>query len=338
MPVDGHNSRKIRAKISGVSGYAPPRVMTNNDLEKLVDTSDEWIRTRTGIRERHVVENGVAASDLATEAARRVLAQTGTPADEIELIVVASVTPDMMFPATACLVQERLGAKRAWGFDLSAACSGFVYALTVAAQFVGAGSHRKALAIGSDVMSTILDYKDRATCVLFGDGAGAVVVEPAGSGEDGILDFTHDVDGSGGPFLYMPGGGSLHPPSHDTVEKRMHYVHQDGAQVFKYAVRRMSDLAEGLLARNGFTKNDLALVVPHQANLRIIRAMQERLGLDDSKVMVNIDRYGNTTAGTIPLGLCDAVAQGRLHKGDLVMLVSVGAGYTSGAMLLRWAY
>ena len=338
MSRDGHNSRPIRAKISGVSGYAPPRVMTNNDLERIVDTNDEWIRTRTGIRERHVVENGVAASDLATEAAKRVLAQTGTAADEIELIVVASVTPDMMFPATACLVQERLGAKRAWGFDLSAACSGFVYALTVAAQFVGAGSHRKALAIGSDVMTSIIDYKDRATCVLFGDGAGAVVLEPANGENEGILDFTHDVDGSGGPFLYMPGGGSLHPPSHETVEKRMHYVHQDGAQVFKYAVRRMADLAEGLLSRNRFTTSDLALVVPHQANLRIIRGMQERLKLDDSKVMVNIDRYGNTTAATIPLGLCDAVSQGRLHKGDLVMLVAVGAGYTSGAMLLRWAY
>ena len=338
MPAEGPLIHRIQAKITGVSGYAPPRVMTNQDLEKIVDTNDEWIRTRTGIRERHVVENGVAASHLATEAARRVLDQTGTPAEDIELIVVASVTPDMMFPATACLVQDRLGARRAWGFDLSAACSGFVYALTVGAQFVGAGSHRKVLVIGSDVMTSILDYKDRATCVLFGDGAGAVVVERATGENDGILDFTHDVDGSGGPCLYMPGGGSLHPPSHETVEKRMHYVHQDGSQVFKYAVRRMADLAEGLLVRNRLTKNDLALVVPHQANLRIIRAMQERLGIDDSKVMVNIDRYGNTTAGTIPLGLCDAVSQGRLHKGDLVMLVSVGAGYTSGAMLLRWAY
>ena len=338
MSADGSPSRRIRAKITGVSGYAPPRVMTNQDLERIVDTNDEWIRTRTGIRERHVVENGVATSDLATEAARRVLAQTGTAPEEIELIIVASVTPDMMFPATACLVQERLGARRAWGFDLSAACSGFVYALTVAAQFVGAGSHRKALAIGSDVMTSILDYKDRATCVLFGDGAGAVLLEPAAGENEGILDFTNDIDGTGGQFLYMPGGGSLHPPSHETVEKRMHYVHQDGSQVFKYAVRRMADLAEGLLARNGFSKSDLALVVPHQANLRIIRAMQERLSIDDSKVMINIDRYGNTTAGTIPLGLCDAVSQGRLHKGDLVMLVSVGAGYTSGAVLLRWAY
>jgi len=338
MPAEEHRSRRIPAKITGVSGYAPPRVMTNQDLEKIVATSDEWIRTRTGIRERHVVEDGVATSHLATEAARRVLDQTGTAPEEIELIVVASVTPDMMFPATACLVQERLGAKRAWGFDLSAACSGFVYALTVGAQFVGAGSHRKALVIGSDMMTSILDYKDRATCVLFGDGAGAVIVEPAADAGEGILDFTHDVDGSGGPCLYMPGGGSLHPPSHETVEKRMHYVHQDGGQVFKYAVRRMAELAQGLLARNGFSTQDLALVVPHQANLRIIRATQERLGLDDSKVMVNIDRYGNTTAATIPLCLCDAVTQGRLHRGDLVMLLSVGAGYTSGAVLLRWAY
>jgi 3-oxoacyl-[acyl-carrier-protein] synthase-3 len=331
-------NRPIAAKITGVSGYAPPRVMTNHELEGIVDTSDEWIRTRTGIRERHVVESGVATSHLATEAARRVLAQTRTSAEEIELIIVASVTPDMMFPATACLVQERLGANQAWGFDLSAACCGFVYALTAGAQFVGAGSHRKALVIGSDVMTSILDYEDRATCVLFGDAAGAVVLEPVQDSNEGILDFTHDIDGSGGPFLYMPGGGSLHPPSHETVKKRMHYVHQDGSQVFKYAVRRMADLAENLLSRNGFTKEDLALVVPHQANLRIIRAMQERLGLEDSKVLVNIDRYGNTTAATIPLGLCDAVAQGRLHCGDLVMLLAVGAGYTSGAILLRWAY
>jgi len=331
-------SKRIAAKISGVSGYAPPRVMTNQDLEKIVDTNDEWIRTRTGIRERHVVEDGVAASHLATEAARRVLAQTGTAAEEIELIIVASVTPDMLFPATACLVQERLGAARAWGFDLSAACCGFVYALTAGAQFVGGGSYRKALVIGSDVMTSIVDYQDRATCVLFGDAAGAVVLEPATGAEEGVLDYIHDIDGAGGPFLYMPGGGSLHPPSHETVEKRMHYIHQDGAQVFKYAVRRMADMAENLLARNGFTKNDLALVVPHQANLRIIRAMQERLEIEDSKVLVNIDRYGNTTAATIPLGLCDAVAQGRLHRGDLVMMIAVGAGYTSGATLLRWSY
>jgi len=330
--------RSIAAKITGVAGYVPPRVMTNADLEKLVDTNDEWIRTRTGIRERHVVDKGVAASHLAIEAARCVLAKTKTSADDIDLIVVASVTPDMFFPATACLVQDALGAKRAWGFDVSAACCGFVYALTVGAQFVGAGTARKALVIGSDVMTSILDYKDRATCVLFGDGAGAALVEPAASPAEGILDFEHDIDGSGGQYLYMPGGGSLHPSSHETVEKRMHYVHQDGSQVFKYAVRRMAQLAFHLLERNGFSKNDLALVVPHQANARIIRAMQERLGVDDSKVMVNIDRYGNTTAGTIPLGLVDALEQGRLRKGDLIMLVSVGAGYTAGGILLRWAY
>ena len=330
--------RSIAAKITGVAGYVPPRVMTNADLEKIVDTNDEWIRTRTGIRERHVAEKGVAASHLAIEAARRLLAQTKTSADDIDLIVVASVTPDMMFPATACLVQDALGAKRAWGFDVSAACCGFVYALTVGAQFVGAGTAHKALVIGSDVMTSILDYEDRATCVLFGDGAGAALVEPAASPAEGILDFEHDIDGSGGKFLYMPGGGSLNPPSHETIDKRMHYVHQDGSQVFKYAVRRMAQLACHLLERNGFSKNDLALVVPHQANARIIRAMQERLGVEDSKVMVNIDRYGNTTAGTIPLGLVDALEQGRLRKGDLVMLVSVGAGYTAGGILLRWAY
>jgi 3-oxoacyl-[acyl-carrier-protein] synthase III len=330
-------SRRIAAKITGVAGYVPPKILTNADLEKIVDTNDEWIRTRTGIRERHIVEPGKATSDLATEAAKLLLKQTGTDPSEIELIVLASVTPDMFFPATACLVQDRIGARNAWGFDLSAACSGFAYALTVGAQFVGSGAHKKVLVIGSDSMSRILDYKDRATCVLFGDGAGAVLLERAADGE-GIIDFAHDVDGSGGNYLYMPGGGSLNPSTHETVDKNMHVVHQEGSQVFKYAVRRMSELAAGLLERNGFTSDDLALVVPHQANLRIIRAMQQRLGVDDSKVMVNIDCYGNTTAGTIPLGLNDAVAQNRLRKGDLVLLVAVGAGYTTGGVLLRWAY
>ena len=327
---------RIAAKITGVAGYLPPKVMTNADFEKILDTSDEWIRTRTGIRERHIVEAGKATSDMATEAAKQLLAQTNTDPAEIDLIVLASVTPDMFFPATACLVQDRIGAKNAWGFDLSAACSGFAYALTVGAQFVGAGTHKKALVIGSDSMSRILDYKDRATCILFGDGAGAVLLEPAKDGE-GILDFQHDIDGSGGSYLYMPGGGSLNPSTHETVDKNMHVVHQDGSQVFKYAVRRMAELAADLLERNGFKGDDLALVVPHQANLRIIRAMQERLGVDDSKVMVNIDRYGNTTAGTIPLGMRDAVAEGRLKKGDLVLLAAVGAGYTTGGVLMRWA-
>jgi 3-oxoacyl-[acyl-carrier-protein] synthase-3 len=330
-------SHRIAAKITGVAGYVPPKVLTNADLEKIVATSDEWIHTRTGIRERHIAESGVASSHLATEAAKALLAQTKTDPAEIELIVLASVTPDMLFPATACLVQDRLGAKKAWGFDLSAACSGFAYALTVGAQFVGSGAHKKVLVIGSDKMSSILDYADRATCILFGDGAGAVLLEPAGESE-GILDFEHDVDGSGGQFLYMPGGGSLHPATAETVDKKMHFVHQEGSQVFKYAARRMAEMSTRLLERNGFTKDDLALLVPHQANLRIIRAAQERLGVDDSKVLVNIDRYANTTAGTIPLGLCDAVKQGRLHKGDLVLIVTVGAGYTTGGLLLRWAY
>jgi 3-oxoacyl-[acyl-carrier-protein] synthase-3 len=329
--------KRIAAKITGVAGYVPPRVVTNSDLEKIVDTSDEWIRTRTGIRERHYAEPGVASSHLGTEAAKKLLVAKGIGADEIELIVLATVTPDMLFPATACLIQDRLGAKNAWGFDLSAACSGFAYALTVGAQFVGSGTHQKVLVIGSDVMTSILDYTDRATCVLFGDGAGAVLLEPAAEGE-GILDFSHDIDGSGGENLYMPGGGSLHPTSAETVAKRMHFVHQEGAQVFKYAVRRMSEHAVNILERNGLSSKDLALVVPHQANLRIIKGMQERLGIEDSKVMINIDHFGNTTAGTIPLGLMEAVEQKRVKKGDLVLLIAVGAGYTTGAVLMRWGY
>jgi 3-oxoacyl-[acyl-carrier-protein] synthase-3 len=331
-------SQRIAAKITGVAGFVPPRVVTNADMEKMVDTTDDWIRTRTGIRERRFADPGVASSHLGTEAAKKLLAAKGIRPDQIEMIVVATVTPDMLFPATACLIQNRLGATKAWGFDISAACSGYAYALTVGAQFVGAGSHKKVLVIGADVMTSILDFRDRATCVLFGDGAGAVLLEPAESEAEGIIDFLHDIDGSGGGNLYMPAGGSLHPPSHETVDKRMHYVHQEGQQVFKYAVKRMSELACQILERNGLTSRDLALVVPHQANLRIIRAMQERLGVDDSKVLVNIDRYGNTTAATIPLGLVDAVEQKRLRKGDLVLLIAVGAGYTTGAVLMRWAY
>src|ERR1700721_1870124 len=330
--------KRIAAKITGVAGYVPPRVVTNSDLEKIVDTSDEWIRTRTGIRERHYADPGVASSHLGTEAAKKLLAAKGNDAAEIELIVLATVTPDMLFPATACLIQDQLGAKNAWGFDLSAACSGFLYALTVGAQFVASGAHKKVLGIGSDVMTSILDYSDRATCVLFGDGAGAVLLESATSDSEGILDFVHDVDGSGGCNLYMPGGGSLHPASQQTIDKRMHFVHQEGAQVFKYAVRRMSELAVEILERNGFTSRDLALVIPHQANLRIIHAMQERLGVDDSKIIINIDRFGNTTAATIPLALMDALEQKRLRKGDLVLIITVGAGYTTGAILMRWAY
>src|ERR1700723_3402069 len=244
--------KRIAAKIAGVAGYLPPRTVTNLDLEKIVDTTDEWIRPRTGISERHYADKGVASSHLGTEAAKKLLAAKGLDPAEIEMIIVATVTPDMFFPATACLIQDRIGAKNAWGFDLSAACSGFAYPLTVGAPFFGAGTHKKALVIGSDSMSRILDYKDRATCILFGDGAGAVLLEAAKDGE-GILDFQHDIDGSGGAYLYMPGGGSLNPSTHETVDKNMHVVHQDGSQVFKYAVRRMAELATGLLGRNGFT-------------------------------------------------------------------------------------
>lgn len=328
--------RRIAAKITGVAGYLPPRLLTNAELEKTVDTTDEWIRTRTGIRERHIVDKGMAASHMAVEAAKKLLADRGIGAEEIDLIVLATVTPDMMFPSTACLVQNRLGAKKAWGFDLLAACSGFVYALTVGAQFVGAGTHKKVLVIGTDVMSSILDYKDRATCVLFGDGAGAVLLEPAESDSEGILDFHNDVDGSGGCFLYMPGGGSLNPPSHDTVDKNMHCVHQEGQQVFKYAVRRMAEVSCQLLERNGFSGRDLTLLVPHQANLRIIRATQERLGVDDSKVMTNIDRYGNTTAATIPIAIDECVQAGRLSRGDLLILTAFGSGFTWGSAAIRW--
>jgi 3-oxoacyl-[acyl-carrier-protein] synthase III len=330
--------KRIAAKITGVAGYVPPKLLTNAELARMVDTSDDWIQQRVGIRERHIADAGMASSHLATAAAQRVLEKSHTSPEEIDLLIVATVTPDMFFPATACLVQNRIGASRAWGFDLSGACSGFVYALTIGAQFVGAGTHKKALVIGSDVMSSIIDYQDLNTCVLFGDGAGAVLLEPSESDGEGILDFQHDIDGSGGDYLFMPAGGSLHPASHETLDRKMHYVHQDGKQVFKYAVRRMAEIACQLLERNGYSHKDVALVVPHQANLRIIRAMQERLGVDDSKVLVNIDRFGNTTGGTIPLGLCDAVSQGRLKKGDLVLLVAVGAGYTTGGVLMRWAY
>jgi 3-oxoacyl-[acyl-carrier-protein] synthase-3 len=329
---------RLSARITGVAGYAPPRIVSNFDLEKIVDTTDEWIRTRTGIRERHYADPGVASSHLGIEAAKRLLAAKNVRPEEIEMIITATVTPDMMFPATSALIQHGIGAGNVWGFDLNAACCSLPYALTVGAQFVSAGTHQKVLVIGSDIMTRISDFQDRATCVLFGDGAGALLLEPAISDSEGIIDFAHDMDGSGGRYLYMPGGGSLHPPTHETVDKRMHYVHQEGQQVFKYAVRRMSELAVTILERNGFTSRDLALVVPHQANLRIIRAMQERLGVDDSKVLVNIERYGNTTSGTIPLGLVDALEQKRIKKGDLILLIAVGAGFTTAAVLMRWAY
>lgn len=328
-------SQLVRAKITALGTYVPPRVLTNRDLEKIVETSDEWILTRTGIRERHIVDEGIATSDLAAEAARRALAQRGIDPSEIETIVVATVTPDMLFPSTACLVQNKLGAKGCWGFDLSAACSAFVFALQTGAQFIATGAHKKVLVIGADVMTSILDYTDRATCILFGDGAGAVILEPAEDGV-GMIDFVHEIDGSGGCSLYMPAGGSLHPATHETVDKKMHFVHQDGGAVFKYAVRKMGEVCEKLLTRNGFTADDIDCFIPHQANQRIIQATAERVGLKPDRVIINIDRYGNTTAGTIPLAMQTAREEGRLKKGDLVLLASVGAGFTVGATLLRW--
>ena len=325
-----------RAKISALGTFTPSRILTNADLEKMVETSDEWIVSRVGIRERHIVEPGQATSHMAVEAAQRCLAARGIDGSEIQALIVATVTPDMFFPSTACLVQNRIGAKGAWGFDLSAACSGFVYALQVGCKLVESGAHTKVLVIGSDTMSSIIDYTDRATCVLFGDGAGAVLIEPAAESEMGMIDFHHEIDGSGGFSLYMPGGGSLHPSSRDTVEKKMHYVHQDGQAVYKFAVRKMVEAAETLLARNGIKACDLACFIPHQANRRIITATAERLGLRDDQVVINIDRYGNTTAATIPLATDTAIQEGRLRKGDIFLMASVGAGFTVGAALLRW--
>jgi 3-oxoacyl-[acyl-carrier-protein] synthase-3 len=331
-------SQLVRAKISALGTYVPPRILSNADLEKMVETSNDWILERTGIRERHLADKGVATSDLAVEAARKALVQRGISATDLEAILVATVTPDMFFPSTACLVQHKLGANGVWGFDLSAACSAFLYALQTGAQYISTGMHKKVMVIGSDVMSSIIDYTDRATCVIFGDGAGAVILEPAEEDGLGQIDYIHEVDGSGGNALYMPGGGSLNPSSRETVEKKMHYVHQDGQAVFKFAVRKQTELCEKLLKRNNLKGCDIDAFIPHQANRRIITATADRLGLRPESLVINIDRYGNTTAGTIPLAMQTAVEEGKLKKGSLVMLASVGAGFTVGATLLRWAY
>jgi 3-oxoacyl-[acyl-carrier-protein] synthase-3 len=326
-----------RVKIAGLSTYVPPRVLSNADLEKMVETSNEWILQRTGIRERHLVDPGVATSDLAKVAALGAMKQAGVAPADIGFIVVGTTTPDTIFPSTACVLQEKIGATRAWGFDLGAACSGFIYALTTGMQMVAAGAHDHALVVGADVMSSIIDYKDRATCVLFGDGAGAVVLAPAGDDEPAIIDFAHEIDGSGGPALCMPAGGSRLPASHETVDKRLHYVKQDGAAVFKFAVRKTEEICRRVLQQNGLEPSEIDLFVSHQANRRIITAASERLGLPESKVIINLELYGNTTAATIPLALADAVREGRLKRGDLVLLASVGAGFTVGAVLLKWA-
>ena len=329
----------MRAAIKSLATYVPPRLLTNDDLEKLVDTTNEWILQRTGIRERHIVDPGVATSDLAREAAVAAIARAGLTPDDIDLIIVGTVTPDMLFPSTACLVQNKIGASRAWGFDLSAACSAFTYSLTVGAKMVSSGAARHVLVIGADVMSSIIDYTDRSTCVLFGDGAGAVVLGPVSDESGfGILDFEHQVDGGGGAALCMPAGGSRMPASHDTVDRRLHFVKQEGQTVFKFAVTKTGEMCERLLSRNRLTAKDIDLFVSHQANRRIITSAAERIGLPADKVVINIYRFGNTTAATIPLALNDAVTDGRLKKGDCVLLASVGAGFTVGAMLVRWGF
>ena len=327
-----------RAKITALGCYTPPTTLTNADLEKMVATSDAWIRERTGIQERHIVDNGIATSDLAFEASKKVLAQRGMSPAEIETIIVATVTPDTFFPATACILQDKLGARGAWGFDLSAACSGFLYALTTGSQLIASGSQKNVLVVGADVMSSIINYEDRATCVIFGDGAGAVLLEPAESEEEGILDYLNEIDGSGGQYLQMPAGGSRMPSTEETVRQKLHYVHQDGPQVFKYAIRKMSEACKSILERNSLSVSDLDIFISHQANRRIIEAAADRLGIDPNKVLINIDRYGNTTAATIPLATADAIQQGKLKKGGLVLYAAAGAGYTVGAALVRWAF
>ncbi|HUD14330.1 MAG TPA: beta-ketoacyl-ACP synthase III [Terracidiphilus sp.] len=330
-----------RAKITALGTYVPPDVITNKDLEKLVDTNDQWIMERTGIKERHVLAKGLGVSDICVHAANKCLAARGgisgpMPASEIECIIVGTVTPDMMFPSTACLVQDRIGAKGAWGFDVSGGCSGFVYALQAGVKMVESGAHRKVLVIGADANTRMTDYTDRTTCVLFGDGGGAVLIEPAEEGEIGFIDFVHEIDGSGGVSLNLKGGGSLNPPTHETIDKKMHFIYQDGPAVYKFAVRKMAEATAKLLERNGVTGADLGCFIPHQANKRIITATADRLGMDPERVIINIEKYGNTSAGTIPLAMETAIEEGKLKKGDLVLLAAVGAGFTVGAALLRW--
>jgi 3-oxoacyl-[acyl-carrier-protein] synthase-3 len=326
----------IRAAITAVGRFLPEDRLTNADLEKMVDTTDEWIQTRTGIRERRILwDKDKATSYMAIEAAKEVLDKRGISAEEIDVIIVATVTPDMFFPSTACLVQAGIGAKNAWGFDLSAACSGFIFALSTGAHFIESGKHEKVLVIGADKMSTITDYTDRNTCVLFGDAAGAVLLEPNSDGY-GIVDTVKHMDGTNSNLLYMLGGGSLNPPTHETVDKKMHYLFQEGRSVFKFAVEGMADVAVEVMERNELSGEDVRFLVPHQANLRIIDATARRMGVGMDKVMLNIDRYGNTTAATIPLCLYDW--EHELKTGDNLILAAFGAGLTWGSIYLKWAY
>ncbi len=325
---------KITAAITGVQGYVPEHVMTNDDLAKIVDTTDEWITTRTGIKERRIMKEG-AASDMAAEAVRQLLEKKGIDPLDIELVIVGTVTADYHFPSTANVVCDKVGMKNAWGYDLTAACSGFIYALATGAQFIETGRHKKVLVIGVDKMSAILDYEDRATCVIFGDGAGVVLLEPNEEGL-GVMDFILRSDGSGREYLIQPAGGSAMPPSHQTVEERLHYVKQEGKQVFKFAVTNMAEVSAEIMEKNNLTSEDVDWLVPHQANLRIIDATADRMGLSKEKVMINIQKYGNTTAGTLPLCLWDYESQ--LKKGDTLILSAFGGGFTWGAVYLKWAY
>lgn len=325
----------INAAITAVQGYVPEKILTNADLEKMVDTTDEWIRTRTGIEERHILEDGKGTSDMAAEAVKALLQKRGIEAEDIDLLICATVTPDMVFPATANIICDKIGAKGAWGFDLGAACSGFIYALTVGAQFIESGKHKKVVVVGSDKMSAIVDYTDRSTCVIFGDGAGAVLLEPT-EAEEGIIDSLLHADGSGREYLHMKAGGSLRPASEETVRNKEHFVFQDGQPVFKAAVVNMADVSANIMERNNLSSEDIQWLVPHQANLRIIDATARRMGLTNERVMINIQRYGNTTSGTIPLCLADWEPQ--LQKGDNIILSAFGGGFTWGAVYLKWAY
>jgi len=325
------------AYIRSVGRFLPERRLTNQELEKMVDTSDEWIVSRTGIRERRILEPGLGNAHMAVRAAQECLERAGEDPAEVDAIVVGTVTPDMFFPSTACLVQHELGARRAWGFDLSAGCSGFIFSLTTGAQMIESGRYDKVLVVGSDVMSSIIDYEDRNTCVLFGDGAGAVLLEPCPDGEYGILDYVQRIDGAGEPFLHMKAGGSRRPSTAETVALREHYAYQEGRQVFKWAVKEMADVSVQIMKRNRLEGKDIALFVPHQANLRIIEASVKRMGIDWNKVVVNIDRYANTTAGTVPLCLYDAVVEeDRVSRGDYLVLSAFGAGFTWGSILVKW--
>ena len=327
----------MKAVITATAKYLPESVLSNHDLEQILDTSDEWIRTRTGIRERRILKDPEkATSFMCSEVALQLIEKRGISADEIDLIIVATMTPDMMFPSTACLVQKNIGASNAWAFDLSGACSGFIYALNTGAQFVAAGTHKKVLVIGGEKMSAVMDYTDRTTCVLFGDGAAGVLIEPGTDENYGLLDSRLYSDGRGSANLCMPGGGSLNPTTHETVNQKLHYLQQDGRQVFKSAVVAMADVATELMTRNNFTAEDVDYLIPHQANHRIIQATAERMGIDLEQVSINIDRYGNTSAATIPICIAELHEEGKLQSGSNLILVSFGAGYTWGGIYIKW--